>query len=290
MFTGKSILHVNQNYGTQFQPGVLKGYFNNMTEKVLMDPKLLDSDDIPTVVDEKSNIIEFPVAIFQYGLGAYDLFLKTNDNKYFRKFMKCVQWALEKQEENGAWNNFFFYYPEHPYGAMCQGEGISLLARAYTVTKDDCYIKAAKKALAFMLKPVEHGGTTLYFDDKPCFLEYSHRSAVLNGWIFAFFGLYDYLLIDSNGEYDGLISKALSEIEEELPEFIGKFWSLYDLEGKIASPFYHNLHIAQMKALYEVTNNEIFYKTMNRWERQQNNFVCKSLALLFKVVQKVAEK
>ena len=140
MLTGKSVLHVQQDLGKIFEAGELRGYFNNMTQKVTMEPALLENDDLPLLRTEKGEDVYFPVAIFQYGLGAWDLFLQTGDSQYEKKFMQCADWALEKQENSGAWNNFFFHYPDHPYGAMCQGEGVSLLLRAWRHTKKEAYL------------------------------------------------------------------------------------------------------------------------------------------------------
>ena len=151
MLTGKSIYHVNQDLGKQFIPGELRGYFNNMTEKVTKAPELLNSETLPTLKIQSGEEVYFPVAIFQYGLGAYDLFLETQEDVYKAKFKQCVDWALAKQEESGAWSNFFFSSPDKPYGAMCQGEGASLMLRAYKLFADETYFESAKKAIDFML-------------------------------------------------------------------------------------------------------------------------------------------
>ena len=41
MVTGKSVLHVNQDIGKCFSTEEVKGYYNNLTEKVTMQPQLL---------------------------------------------------------------------------------------------------------------------------------------------------------------------------------------------------------------------------------------------------------
>ena len=289
MLTGKSILHVNQDLGKEFVPGKIQGYFNNMTEKVIKEPNILHSNGMPLVKSENGNTIEFPVAIFQYGLGSYDLYLSTQEKNYHKKFMQCVDWAMSHQDVNGAWNNFFFCYPEHPFGAMCQGEGASLLVRAFISTHNDKYYRSAKKAIDYMLLPVADGGTTDYIDNMPCFLEYTHLPAVLNGWIFALFGLYDFSIICNDCFYRDMYKKAISVLKKKLPQFVGKYWSMYDLDGKIASPFYHNLHIAQLEALYMVTNDDQIGEICMKWKKQQKNVFCKSVSFMKKSFQKILE-
>ena len=169
MLFGKSLLHVNQNEGKIYSVSDIKGYYNDMTEKVTKD---LKTDTIPKVNTESGEEIYFPTAVFQYGLGAYDLYLLEGKKEYLDKFTACADWALENLDEKGRWNNFFFIYPDTPYSAMSQGEGISLLARAYKEFNDDKYFTAAKKALEFMLIPVEEGGTAKYDGDGIFLLEY----------------------------------------------------------------------------------------------------------------------
>ena len=290
MLTGKSVLHVNQNIGKCFSVAEIKGYYNNLTEKVLKQPELLENNALPTVKDESGRTIEFPVAIFQYGLGAYDLFLQKGEKKYKDKFMQCCEWALLHQQENGAWSNFFFIYPQNPYGAMCQGEGASLLLRGFVSTGNKVYFDAAKRAIDFMLLSIQEGGCTDYIEKSIVMLEYTHRPAVLNGWIFALFGLYDYVLIPTTeAKYKDIFKESVESLLVYMPKFTTAYWSKYDLCGRISSPFYHNLQIAQMEALYQMTGRTEFDAYAKKWKRNQKNIFCKLIAFIKKIFQKVFE-
>ena len=288
MMTGKSLLHVNQDIGKFFSKDDLKGYYNNLTEKVTRQPQLLNSDELPQYLTPHKELIHFPVAIFQYGLGAYDMYLKTNEDKYIKKFHQCLEWTLAHQEPTGAWNNFSHIYPDNPYGAMAQGEATSLLLRAYMLTKESRYLEAAKRAIDFMLKPVEEGGTTAYQESDIILLEYTHLPAVLNGWIFAWWGLYDYVLVTKDkNHYSQLLEQSLQTIETFLPRFDRGYWSQYDLDGHIASPFYHHLHIAQMQALYQLTGHETFRHHATRWQNFELRRLNKYRAFCVKAYQKL---
>lgn len=288
MLTGKSILHVNQDIGQQFSTKELKGYYNNMKEKVTRLPNLLDTEDLPTTLTEDGRQVLFPVAIFQYGLGAYDLYLASekSDKRYLRKFMQCVEWAVSNQEPTGAWNNFFFMYPQHPYGAMAQGEGASLLLRAYTEASEDRFLVSAQKAVDFMLKPIAQNGTS----DGDILLEYTHLPAVLNGWIFAWWGLYDFVtVIQDNGYYKDWLEKSCKALEAHLPTFSSNYWSMYDLAHHIASPFYHHLHIAQMQAMFQLTGHDVFEQYAERWQHNEGSRLSYARAFVKKSWQKLRE-
>ena len=288
MLTGRSLMHVRQNIGNYFSSTEIKGYYNDLTLKVTQDIPLLNKLELPVNITEDGNKVYFPVQIFQYGLGAYDLYLETKEQRFLDRFNLCATWAIKQQLNNGAWDNFSFVYPNAPYGAMCQGEGASLLLRAYMLTKNEEYLKAAKKAIDFMLLPVEKGGTTLYQNEDIILLEYTHLPMVLNGFIFAWFGLADICLAES--QYADVKGKTLNTLEKLLPHFDNGYWSLYSLDKKIASPFYHNLHLAQLQALYQLTGKEIFNIYANKWAAYQENIFYKGRAFVQKAWQKIKEK
>jgi len=291
MLTGKSVMHVNQNLGKCFERAELKGYYNNLTEKVTMLPQLLNTDELPQYLTTKGAWIVFPVDIFQYGLGAYDLFLITREDIYLKKFRQCVEWTLLHQEPSGAWDNFSFRYPNNPYGAMAQGEAASLLLRAYCqFGRSDC-LDAAHRAIDYMITPLEDGGTTLFKDDQVILMEYTHLPAVMNGWIFAWWGLYDFVLASKDeGIYQRLLERSVRSLVEKLPSFTNGFWSMYDLDGHIASPFYHHLHIAQMQAMYQLTGNDVFNSYALQWKRYENNAWFRGCAFCVKAWQKLKER
>ncbi len=289
MLTGKSIMHVNQDMGKCFVPGKLEGYFNNMTEKVTKDPETLEKKVIPMTTDEVAGLVYFPVAIFQYGLGAFDLYLMSKDEKYISQFWKCVEFAVNNQEEEGAWNNFDFVYPDAPYGSMCQGEGASLLLRAYKLKGEKLYLEKAQKAIDFMLKPLERGGTSKYEGEEILFFEFTNKPIVLNGWIFSLYGLYDLTLVDKSEEYKKVLDKAVKSLVKHLNEFDNGYWSMYDMKGKIASPFYHNLHIAQLEALYLTFGTTEFKKAQETFESYKNKRINRCMAFIKKVAQKIVD-
>ena len=108
MLSGHSIYHVEQNLGKHFSPNVIKGYYNDLTQKVIQGDRNLNAEGIPFLEHSDGSHVYMPTMIFQYGLGAYDMFLETDNRSYFESAVKCADWAVEKQKGNGAWNNFFY--------------------------------------------------------------------------------------------------------------------------------------------------------------------------------------
>lgn len=123
-----------------------------------------------------------------------------------------------------------------------------------------------------MLAPVEQGGTCrsvsagVVLEEIPL----EPPNTILNGWIFALYGLYDYLLEakdqdGGNTQVDESLQASLRALLATLPQFNAGFWSYYDTSGNLASPFYQQLHIAQLKAL-ELTFPE-YAESLRHWRQ-----------------------
>ena len=290
MLCGKSLLHVNQDLGKCFSVFEIKGYYNNLIEKVEKDSENVSAVDyIPKIVSESGKEVEFPITVFQYALGCYDLYLQSNKSLYLSKFFACVDWAMEHQNDAGAFDSFSFLYNNAPYSAMCQGEAASVFIRAWVQLGDEKYLLAARKAINFMLKSVEEGGTTSYENNEIYLLEYTNLPCVMNGWIFALFGLYDISLVLPQENYGTIFKKSTETLKKELPQFDNGYWSMYDIKDKIASPFYHDLHIAQMQAMYAITEDEIFNQYANKFIAYKRSFIKRTRAFWKKAIQKILE-
>lgn len=288
MCTGKSVYHVCQSEGQIYAKNTIKGYYNNLTEKVTRFGFL--DDRIPQTKVDNGEELYFSTAIFQYGLGSYDLFLLHKDDKMLKKVIACANWAVDNQKHNGGWITLDFKDPEYPYSSMAQGEGISLLLRAYKETKDEKYLIGAQKAKDFMLIPLEKGGTTKYQGDEIYLYEFTNEPLVLNGWIFSIWGLWDYVMFFQDNEVKKILDATLLTLEKTLSNYDLKYWSKYDIEKRIASPFYHKLHIAQLRVMYDLTGKEVYLKYANKWEKYQRLWWNRTRAFIKKAWQKVFEK
>jgi hypothetical protein len=290
MLTGKSSFHVKQDVGKFYSKVEIKGYYNDMTNKV-SNKTILDKNGIPINTTIANVDAYFPISIFQYGLGLYDLYIETNKEEYFEKFLKIADWAVDNIEENGMWDCMGKLNDKAhlTQSSMCQSEGVSILLRAYIQTNNQKYFELSTKAIDFMLKDVNDGGTTIYKDGNIIFQEYvsKYELSVLNGWIFSIFGLFDYTLVSNDKKYNDILKTTVSSLEKHLKKYDRKFWSNYDLKGTIASPAYHDLHIRQLKLLYELFEVEEFNKYSIKWMKCQNNKIYKFLSMMIKLKQKI---
>jgi heparosan-N-sulfate-glucuronate 5-epimerase len=286
--------HAPQELGTQFVPGRLAGYFNDLTNKVDWSGPT-DEDGLLLNRLPSGDLVYFPTALFQKALGHWDLWLAggRTDDEHRRAFLALAQWAVDHQDERGgwtAWSQLGLEY-QSPYSALTQGEGASLLVRAADMTEDGGFVDRARKAVDLMLAPVEQGGLTRTVGEGLVFEEISDKQAVtiLNGWIFALFGLYDYHLARPDQDLQRMIDQSVGALRRWLPRFDGGFWSFYDTSGALASPFYHRLHIAQLRALEATFPGEAtaFSEMRERFEWQDSSRVRRMRSIACKVIQKL---
>ena len=287
MLLGKSIHHVNQDEGKIFSKDLVRGYYNNLTEKVTRGGDY----DVPMSFVDTGEEIYFSIEIFQYGLGAYDLYLlsEKKDDAMLRKAVACAEWAIKNQQKDGAWVTFAYETPDYPYSAMAQGEAVSLLLRVYQETKDEKNLDAVKKAMEFMLLSFEDGGPTKYEGNDVYLYECPKDPLILNGWIFSLWGLMDYCKMVDDAMAKEVLKRTLATLEKRLPDFNLRYWSMYEEGKRISSPFYHKLHVAQLNVLYDLTGKEVYKIYADKWHKYDKNWLFRILAFIKKACQKVLE-
>jgi heparosan-N-sulfate-glucuronate 5-epimerase len=239
-----------------------------------------------------------PIAIAQYGLGNYNLFRRTGSAECSNKFLQVADWLVGHLEQNqqglAVWNhNFDWEYRDTLrapwYSALAQGQGISVLVRAHKQSGDPGYLDAAQQALASFFKPVAEGGVT--FTDEQgdiWFEEYivSPPTHILNGFIWAAWGIYDYFLATRDHSAQDLFARAAGTLTRNLDRYDLGFWSLYEQSGTrlpmVASPFYHQLHVVQLRAMHRLTGEETFARVADRWEGYGRSRSKRTRALCYK--------
>ena len=94
---------------------------------------------------------------------------------------------------------------------------------------------------------------------------------VLNGWIWALWGLYDVAQACNDSEAAAAFEAGVDTLVARLPFYeVARGWSRYDLYPhpirNVASPFYHRLHVEQLHALNDLAPRPELVATAERWE------------------------
>jgi len=256
----------------------------------------------PNINESKKYGIHYtPVTIAQYGLAIHSKSVSNSTDENMKKAMSIGNWLAENllNIRNDLWvwiHDFDFpiYNLNAPWvSAMAQGQGISLLLRCYQYSGDVIFLEASNRAINSFFYDISDGGVTSISNKGIWFEEYPNtpNSNVLNGMIFAMFGLYDYFRVTGDKRVELLIKLSLSSVERNLCEFDWRRWSRYDLiRPELSSEFYHQIHVLQLRILFELSGKKVFEDYANRWERYSfgDGFVIRqSSRLLFGVMRRL---
>ncbi|RPG19019.1 MAG: hypothetical protein CBC84_001155 [Pelagibacteraceae bacterium TMED124] len=264
-----------------------------------------DNNGIPMLNYQGDIGIKYnPIAVSQWSLGNYNLWKKNNTKENYINFIKGADWLNENLETNDfniyVWQHHFnWIYKEdliNPwYSGLAQGQGLSVLCRAYNITNEQKYLDSIEKVYRSFLVDVENGGVTFTDVDGDIWIEEyimkNNPTHILNGFIWGLWGIYDYWLMTKNKDVQKLFKKYVKTINDNMSEYDIGYWSLYEISNlpiyMRASIFYHKLHIVQLKILFKMTNNPIFESTAMKWSKYLNNKINIIRATLMKIIFKI---
>jgi hypothetical protein len=109
---------------------------------------------------------------------------------------------------------------------------------------------------------------------------------ILNGFMWAAWGVYDYFLSSGDATARTLFQQAVQTLLKNLERYDLGFWSLYEQSGTrlkmVASPFYHQLHIVQLRVMHRLTGESQFARFADRWESYGRSRAKRIRALCYK--------
>jgi heparosan-N-sulfate-glucuronate 5-epimerase len=216
------------------------------------------------------------VGATQYGLGCYERWLAGNGEEWLAAALDAGRYLVTIQERDGSWLHhepFPHTFPLPPPWAsgITQGQGASLLVRLSAETGDADLAGAASLALEPLARPQADGGVCGELGRLPWPEEYPTmpQSHVLNGAIFALWGMRDVAVgLDSN-EAGAQFERGLDSLAANLHRYDTGSWSLYSLFPhpiyNRASSFYHDLVVNQLTAMQQLAPRPVFESTRLRW-------------------------
>ena len=263
-----------------------------------------DANRIPMLDYHGSIGLQYnPIAIAQWGLGNFNVFCAGGSKEAHKKFLLAADWLRQNLEPNShgvpVWNHYFDWeYREtlrKPwYSGLAQGQGISLLVRAYLATAQSTYLESAAFAFRSLLVDVVSGGVRYADRDGNIWIEeyvVSPPTHILNGFIWAAWGVHDYWLATRNSDAKDLFAACVRTMIANLERYDLGFWSRYELSGTrlpmIASPFYHRLHVTQLRIMHQITGEPAFLKYADRWDAYTQSRSKRTRALCHKGVFKL---
>jgi hypothetical protein len=175
--------------------------------------------------------------------GEGNAFFAAHEDARLRALLAEVI-PLAAQRAGGiAWEYMFDFDGGVPpwTSGLSQGTAVQLLARAYSRYKEPAYLTAARQALGIFQTPPPQG-VRVVAPTGALYAQYSFapRDRILNGFIQALVGLYDYTSISKDPLGLSLFQAGDSEARVLVPRYDTGAWSLYDQSGE-SSLSYHEL-------------------------------------------------
>ena len=278
--------------------GRLGEYYMNFSHKARYTGPS-DSDGIPKLNYHGSIGLQYnPIAIAQWGLGNFNLYKQGVRDHSYRKFLLASDWLCAHLETNAhgvrVWQHHFDWEyrsrlrsPWH--SGLAQGQGISLLVRAHAETGDQKYMDSAAAAFHSFTVSTERGGVMFADANGDLWIEeyiVSPPTHILNGFMWALWGVYDFYVATGSSDACELFAVGIKTLRTNLHCYDLGFWSLYEQSGTrlpmIASPFYHRLHITQLRVMHRMTGDAIFAQFADRWQRYARSRSKRTRALCYK--------
>lgn len=263
-----------QPLGDRIEPGRVKGYYIDLRAKA---ESLRWPPEWWFRYEEQRYI-----AVSQFGLGCYERFLAGEGEDWLTAGRRTADYLVDQQHvggnRDGSWLHLWTYphtYSVRPpwVSGMAQGQAASLLVRLYLETGSERYAVAARRALRPLELPSTADGARRDLGGGP-FLEETPSdppSFILNGAMFSLWGCLDVGIGLGDGNALRLFEDGASTLAANLYRWDTGWWSRYDLHPhpviNLANPFYHRLHIDQLRAMHLVTGEPRFDATAERFER-----------------------
>jgi D-glucuronyl C5-epimerase C-terminus len=182
-------------------------------------------------------------------------YLSGHENANLRQLLgEAVPLATERAG-GIAWEYMFDFDGGSPPWAsgLTQGTAIEALARAWARLKEPAYLTAAQQALGLFRTPPPQGVSvsspagTMYAE-----YTYAPKDRILNGFIQALVGLYEYTAITKDPLGQSLFEAGDAEARAIVPSYDTGAWSLYDQFGE-SDLNYHELLTEFLQHLCEHT-------------------------------------
>ena len=182
-------------------------------------------------------------------------YLSGHENTNLRQLLSEVLPLATKRAGGIAWEYMFHFDGGSPpwTSGLSQGTALQVMARAWSRFKEPTYLTAAQQALG-IFQTTPSTGVRVKTAAGAEYAEYTYAPSdrILNGFIQADVGLYDYTSITHDPLGLKLFEAGDAEARAEVPHYDTGAWSMYDQYGE-SDLNYHELLTEFLQHLCERT-------------------------------------
>jgi heparosan-N-sulfate-glucuronate 5-epimerase len=265
----RGVGYERQPPGSFFETDRVRGYFIDFRAKT-MSPTAAAPDKL------------LPAGLAQLALGFWDRSL-AGDREATKGFYQVCDLIEKRAEPYG--NELRWRYdvripkyrlePPH-YSALAQAQVASVFVRAYSLTADPRHAEVALAAIRPLLDVRSDLVSVTADGPVPEESPSQPPSHILNGWIYALWGLREVQLALGEPLAGDMLAASIACLRVKLPTYDVGWWTKYSLYphllADLAKPFYHRLHVDQLEILYRLTGFSDFRETADRWRQYDTPF------------------
>ncbi len=241
----------------------------------------LDATGVPYHANQEGH---HPTIIAQEALTRWNQYLATSNECHLGAFLTQARWLIEHESRIGKDAGGWLISSARPDGsgdspclsALTQGNGLSVLLRAYRLTSEEAFLEGAQRALRTFELDILDGGVSASLEEEGLFFEEvavypaAHR---LTGFLFALLGLYDYVELIGDVQIEKCISRSLITMHRLLDEFDVGYWTQADLlHRQLAPPSELALQAKLLEALSGYSGCDHCALLASRWQSYQRLF------------------
>ncbi len=183
-------------------------------------------------------------------------YLSGDENSDLRQLLGEVIPLATERAGGIAWEYLFRFDGGTPpwTSGLSQGTALQVLARAWSRFKEPAYLSAAQQALGIFQTPPPQG-VRVSTPTGAIYAEYTYAPGdrILNGFIQALIGLYEYTAITEDPLGLALFEAGDAEARALVPDYDTGAWSMYDQFGE-SDLNYHELLTEFLQHLCERTS------------------------------------
>jgi glycosyltransferase involved in cell wall biosynthesis len=264
-----------QPLGRHFDKGRVRGYYLDLRAKTSS-----------ATAQAPERLV--PAGLAQLALGWWERSLDGEESA-LEAFDSACQLLLDRavSQDSGLLWPYHMAVPKYGlrppwFSAMAQGQIASVFVRAasYHEEANETALRALRPLLERAAPFVVDTPAGPVLEEAPT----TPPSQVLNGWIYALWGVRDVAVGLGSADAAALFDQSLDSLRAKLEEYDTGWWSRYSLWAggrDLAKPFYHRIHIVQLEALHALTGSHEFATVARRW-REYDTRAAATRAVLVK--------
>lgn len=272
-----------KNFGAPMSPqkltqATLIGLQDNKLNYYYIRGVPVSPDSMTVLPCNDPNFDENPTLKGFCALAYWNAFIAFNHTNSLLNFRKWANWFLNNQVDGKwAWGiDLPSRNQKAPWiSGLTQSLGISILLREYQLSQDTRFLEAATKALAWMGRPITEGGIAYKMTSGTWFEEYpdaSNPSHVLNGHMWALFGIYDYYRVTRDQTAKKLFNLGIAALLSEIHKYDVGYWSVYAQTNRVdvVTGAYQQFIIEQLLVLHQITGKARLRQYSEKWALSLN--------------------